>query len=621
MEPMHNLLKRQVRRHLEAVDTFPGEWLAFLAAVNDAYLQSDTDRAMLERSLELSSLELHVANSAMRAVYERLIESSADGIFAFDRECRFTVWNPAMEQFFGVNKVHALGKCAFEVFPSINSIERDRLFFDTLEGRTVTIDDWSPVTTQAGGQVYYEVQLSPLLTEAGSITGGLAIIRDITRRKQAEEALQHQALHDPLTDLPNRPLLLKRIAEALLEDEQVRGGMALLMLDLDRFKEVNDTFGHQCGDQLLQQVGCRLSRAVSTAATVARLGGDEFAVFLPSADEASVQLVASALSTALEEPFLVEAYPLQVEVSIGAALYPAHGIDPLTLLRRADVAMYTAKRAHRGYALYDARQDQFSPYRLALLGDLRKAIATHELRLYYQPKADLKTGLVYSVEALLRWQHPTHGFIPPDQFIPLAEQTGLIGPLTHWVVETAVQQCRRWLDGGLDLSVAVNLSMWNLRDASLPDTIAGLLTKYRVPPRFLCIEITESAVMGDAEHTLQVLNRLFALGVRIAIDDYGTGYASLSYLKHLPADELKIDRSFVQHMAENRADQAIVQSTVNMAHSLGQRVVAEGVEDQATWNMLVAFRCDIAQGFYLSRPVPAQDLEYWLDKRKEAVAL
>jgi diguanylate cyclase (GGDEF)-like protein len=422
---------------------------------------------------------------------------------------------------------------------------------------------------------------------------------------------------DALTGLPNRRLLLERIGEALLIAKQRGDSMALLMLDLDRFKEINDTFGHQLGDQLLQQVGRRLSQAIDATVTVARLGGDEFAVFLSHADETNAQQVASALGAALEEPFLVAGYPLHIEVSIGAALYPIHGNDPLTLLRRADVAMYIAKRGHKEYALYDASHDQYTPRRLALLGDLRKAIATNELRLYYQPKAELRTGQVKSVEALIRWQHPTHGFIPPDQFIPLAEQTGLITPLTHWVLETAVQQCKRWLDAGLDLGVAVNLSMWNLRDVGLPDTIANLLTRHSVPPHLLCVEITESAVMTDAEHTLQVLNRLSALGVCISIDDYGTGYASLSYLKRLPADELKIDRAFVQHLATDRADQAIVQSTVNLAHNLGMHVVAEGVEDQATWNLLDALGCNIVQGYYLSRPVPAQNLEHWLGERNE----
>jgi len=494
MEPMHKLVKRQVKRQLGETETLPGAWQAFLAAVNEAYVQADADRTMLERSLELSSRELLLAN----------------------------------------------------------------------------------------------------------------------------ETLQHQALHDPLTDLPNRQLLLTRIAEAVLVAQRCGSGMVLLMLDLDRFKEVNDTFGHQLGDLLLQQVGRRLCQAVDATATVARLGGDEFAVFLPTADEACAQEVALALGRALEASFLIEGYPLQVEASIGIALHPTHGSDALTLFRHADVAMYVAKQRHEGCTLYDIRHDKFSPRRLALLGDLRQAIATDELRLYYQPKAELQTGLVKSVEALVRWQHPTHGFIPPDQFIPLAEQTGLIEPLTRWVVETAVAQCRRWMESGVTLSVAVNLSVWNLRDGSLPDTIADLLTRYGVPPTLLCCEITESAVMTDAEHALQVLQRLFAMGVRIAVDDYGTGYASLSYLKRLPADELKIDRAFVQHLTTDQADQAIVRSTVNMAHSLGIRVVAEGVEDLATWDALAALKCDIAQGYFLSRPVPAWDLEHWLHAREEA---
>lgn len=269
----------------------------------------------------------------------------------------------------------------------------------------------------------------------------------------------------------------------------------------------------------------------------------------------------------------------------------------------------------------DAKRDNYSPRRLALLSDLRNAIAAHTLHLYYQPKAELNTGLVKGVEALTRWQHPQYGFIPPDQFIPLAEQSGLIEPLTRWVLETAIAQCQHWLKSGLKLSVAVNLSMLNLLNANLPAAIAGLLAKYKVPPHLLCCEITESAVMIDKEHTIQVLHRLRELGIHISIDDYGTGYASLSYLKLLPADELKIDRAFVQHMAEDYSDQAIVQSTVNLAHSLGMHVVAEGVEDQASWNLLASLGCDLAQGYYLSRPVPAQTLRRWLNQRNKAAAV
>ena len=474
---------------------------------------------------------------------------------------------------------------------------------------------------------------------------GLVLVRQIVAMRElhtlyinndalasANRQLEVQATHDPLTGLPNRSLLWTRIQLVSPSARRDHHWATLLILNLDRFKEVNDTFGHQLGDQLLRQVGERLCQSVDPAVTVSRIGGDEFAVFLPETDETTALQVVAQLNIALEEPFLIGEYPLQIEASTGIALYPAHGNDPVTLCQHADVAMYLAKQSPERYAFYDARYDHDSPRRLALLGDLRKAIANSELRLYYQPKAELQTGLVKGVEALVRWQHPTEGFIAPDQFIPLAEQTGLITPLTRWVVETAIRQCREWLAAGLELRVAVNLSMRNLRDASLPDTIADLLAQYRVPPRLFCCEITESAVMADLEHTLHVLNCLVALEVPIAIDDYGTGYASLSYLKRLPVSELKIDRSFVQHLTTDQADQAIVRSTVSMAHNLGFQVVAEGVEDQATWNLLASFKCDIAQGYYLSRPIPPQDLVRWLaarqkggehglEDRKEAVAL
>jgi diguanylate cyclase len=390
---------------------------------------------------------------------------------------------------------------------------------------------------------------------------------------------------------------------------------------LDRFKEINDTFGYSHGDFLLQQVGIRLRKAMSISDSVARLGSDEFAILLPSADEESARQVASKLCAVLDEPCMVAGFPLQVEASIGIALYPAHGSDALALMRHADIAMYSAKRIHEGYVIYNAQHDDLdSARRFALIGALRHAISANELTLYYQPKADLKTGTLRSVEALARWQHPIYGFVPPDQFIPLAEQTGLITPLTQWVLETAIRQCGDWLRTGLDLCVAVNLSMWNLREATLPDTIARLLEHYKVPARLLRVELTESAIMTDTELALDVLKGLSALGIRMSIDDFGTGYSSLSYLKRLPVDELKIDRSFVQHMATIEKDATIVQSTVTMAHGLGLQVVAEGVEDLATWHLLAAINCDIAQGYYMSRPLPAADLERWLRSTQQTVA-
>src|SRR5579875_51778 len=478
-----------------------------------------------------------------------------------------------------------------------------------LAGETLTVQ------TEIHGRVF-EVRLVPLRNEQNEVTSILGVAIDITERKQAEAQLLYQSQYDALTDLPNRILLLERLEQAIIAPRQARQSVALLMMDLDHFKEINDTFGHIHGDILLQQVAERLRQSVGETATVARPGGDEFALLLPVTDKAEVVQTVEKVHAALDAEFTIRGYPLRVDASIGIALSPEHGQDTLTLLRRADMALYTAKRSHESYAFYDAANDQYSPRRLALIGALRKAITSNELILYYQPKADTHSGVVRGVEALLRWQHPIYGFLSPDLFIQLAEQTGLITPLSAWVLDTALKQCRAWLRSGLELSVAVNLSMWNLRDASLPDTIAALLQAYCIAPRLLCIELTESAVMADTERTLDVLSRLSTLGVRISVDDFGTGYSSLFYLKRLPVNELKIDKSFVQHMSEVEADAAIVRSTVELAHSLGLHVVAEGVEDHVTLQLLRDLGCDTVQGYYMSRPLPPHDFERWLRETK-----
>lgn len=453
-----------------------------------------------------------------------------------------------------------------------------------------------------------------------AIQGFVINARDVTEQLAMQDILKHQASHDALTDLPNRTLLLQHLEQTIAAIEHsteytddAERSVALLTMDIDRFKEINDTFGHHHGDLLLQEVSVRLHNVGDKYAMVARLGGDEFALLISATDMTTrVQQIVAEIATIFEEPFIIEEHPLLVQASIGVALYPTHGSDALTLLRRADVAMYNAKEAHLGHMLYDPAQDTYSPRRIALIGALRNAIANNELQLYYQPKVDIQTGNVHSVEALIRWQNPEFGFVPPDQFIPLAEQTGLIAPLTLWVLETAACQCGAWLRAGLELSIAVNLSMWDLRNATLPNTIYALLNRYALPPHLLHVELTESAVMNDVEHTLDILNRLSQLGIEIAIDDFGTGYSSLTYLKRMPITELKIDRSFVMHMADAEVDATIVQSTVTMAHSLGLKVVAEGVEDEKTWHLLESFHCDTAQGYYMSRPVVPQDLEKWL---------
>ncbi len=478
-----------------------------------------------------------------------------------------------------------------------------------LSGETLTVQ------TEIKEQVF-EVRLVPLRDEQDEVTGILGVAIDITGRKQAEEQLLYQSQHDALTDLPNRILLMERLEQAITTSRQEEKYVALVMMDLDHFKEINDTFGHAHGDLLLQQVAERLRQSAGETATVARLGGDEFALLLAVTGKAETLQIVEKVRVSLDAEFTIRGYPLRVEASMGIALYPEHGQDALTLLRRSDMALYSAKRAHENYAFYDAANDQYSPRRLALIGALRKAITSNELILYYQPKADTRTGFVQGVEALLRWQHPIYGFLSPDLFIPLAEQTGLITPLSAWVLETALKQCREWLRSGLELSISVNLSMWNLRDVALPDTIATLLQTYCIPAPLLCIELTESAVMADTERTLDVLSRLSALGVQISIDDFGTGYSSLFYLKRLPVNELKIDRSFVQHMSDVEADAAIVRSTVELAHSLGLHVVAEGVEDQTTWQLLRTLGCDTVQGYYMSRPLPSHDFERWLHETK-----
>jgi diguanylate cyclase (GGDEF)-like protein len=444
-----------------------------------------------------------------------------------------------------------------------------------------------------------------------------AIIAQLTLRYIAAGArktaqLQHQALHDLLTDLPNRTLLGDRLQQALLTARHADAPLALLVLDLDRFKEINDTLGHHYGDLLLQQVGPRLASAVRTMDTVARMGGDEFAIVLPGVGAEGATAVAARLAQALERPFVLEGHNFDIGVSIGIALYPEHGEEADVLLRRADVAMYVAKRAGIAQAIYAAEQDPNSADRLALISELRRAIEHDELALYVQPKLDLRSGRVSGVEALVRWVHPRRGLVAPDQFIPLAEQTGLIRSLSRWVLDAALRQCRDWQSAGLRIPVAVNLSMRDLHDLALPDIVAELLATRGVAPDRLRLEITESSLMVDPARAMLIVGRLHAMGVRISIDDFGTGYSSLAYLKQLAVDELKIDRSFVRQLATDGSDAAIVRSTIALAHDLGLTVVAEGVEDRATWDLLAAYGCDSTQGYLVSRPLPASEFADWL---------
>jgi diguanylate cyclase (GGDEF)-like protein len=441
-----------------------------------------------------------------------------------------------------------------------------------------------------------------------------------TKHQAAEN--QHQALHDSLTGLPNRTLLRDRTDQVIHQADRELVPAALLLLDLDRFKEVNDTLGHHYGDELLVQVGERLRSRLREVDTVARLGGDEFAILLPRIQTAEGAVaVAGKLQAAFDEPFTLEDLALDVEASIGVALYPEHGSDPDELLQHADIAMYVAKDTHAGFVLFDPKQDQHSPRRLALLGELRRAIDHQQLILHYQPKVNAHTGQMLGVEALVRWQHPEHGLLPPGEFIPLAERTGLIGPLTNYVLDAALRQCRDWRQAGHELAVAVNVSARSLLDLAFPDQVAGLLARWELPARLLVVEITESTIMADPTHALEILSRLNIMGVQVAIDDFGTGYSSMAHLKTLPVHELKIDRSFVSQMTSDTRDAVIVRSTVDLGRNLGLRVVAEGVEDVVTLRELDALGCNAIQGYYISRPVPGDDLIYWLEQHQAATPI
>jgi len=429
--------------------------------------------------------------------------------------------------------------------------------------------------------------------------------------------LEYQALHDSLTGLPNRTLLLDRLQQAIFTARREHNRLALLIMDLDGFKEVNDTVGHQIGDSLLKEVGVRLLMTIREMDTVARLGGDEFAVLLPDSNDIRAMKVAAKMRESLEEVFEIDDLRLHIGASVGVAVYPENGARAETLIQRADVAMYVAKRNKSGQALYNPKEDQHSVGRLALMSDLRHALDIDSLQLHYQPKIDIKLDKVIGVEALLRWNHPKFGAIPPDELIPLAEQTGLIKPLTRWVLNHAIKQTKSWLQDDIIFPVAINLSVYNLQDMEFIDQLKTSLTYHDLPTKYLSLEITESAMMANPAHAVEILKQLESMGIKISIDDFGTGFSSLSYLKQLPVYELKIDKSFVMDMTTDDDDAIIVRSTIELAHNLGLMVVAEGVESKEIWYLLEMLGCDMAQGMYLGAPMSVTALEKWFAKRNK----
>jgi len=433
-----------------------------------------------------------------------------------------------------------------------------------------------------------------------------------TQLKELYDNLENLAFTDHLTKLPNRSLFHERLRQAIENAKRDYKPFALFLMDLDRFKDINDTLGHQVGDELLQQVAVRLRTKLRSIDTLARMGGDEFAVLLPMVNEKHAAMAARMLLQALRTPFQVADQTLDVGASIGVALYPDHGVDADLLIQRADVAMYAAKHSNSGHAFYDGKLDHHSPTRLTMLGELRHAVEQEQFVLYFQPKVNLKTYQVTGVEALARWNHPRENLVLPDIFIPLLEQTGLIRGLTPWVLNESLRQGQALQDQGLPISISMNLSVRDLQDPYLADAFAEQLEALQISPRWLELEITESAVMTDPDRAFEVLTRLSSMGLRIAIDDFGTGYSSLSYLKKLPVSTIKIDKSFVIGMTRNENDAAIVRTSIDLGHNLGLEVVAEGVETEDVLKRLGELGCDTAQGHYISRPLSTDEFTEWL---------
>jgi len=439
--------------------------------------------------------------------------------------------------------------------------------------------------------------------------------------QRRSKKLHRMATTDELTGLANREQFRARVNEKIEAIDDPDASFGVLLMDLNRFKEINDTLGHHYGDVLLGELGPRLAACVGAGGLVARLGGDEFGI-LPRAEDGdltALEALVAKLLEFVEQPFVADELSLEVGASVGIARFPADGDNADSLLRCADIAMYAAKDKHTGWRLYEADQDRHTLQRLQTISDFRHALQSDQIVVHYQPILDLADRRVRGAEGLVRWQHPRLGLLAPGAFIPAVEQTELIGPLTRHVLESAIAQCAAWRRAGGDLCVSVNLSVRNLLDRSLPEDLERMLWTYHLPPSALRLEITESMIMSDPERALATVTRLTDLGVRLSVDDFGTGHSSLANLRRLPIDELKIDRSFVTPMLSEESDLVIVRSTINLAHDLGLRITAEGVEDAATLERLASLGCDHVQGFHLSRPIPAVQFDGWIEKAHSAL--
>jgi diguanylate cyclase (GGDEF)-like protein len=549
------------------------------------------------------------------ARYRTLIDQSSDLVAVVDRDGLASFVSPSVDRLLAstLGSPFTPSPCdgVLNIVSAVDQPDRTKLLraLETAASGSVSAGQFRFTGDQ--GTSTFQITLQDLTADP-SVNGLVLTGHDVTESLELHQEMEHRSLHDTLTGLPNRALLSDRFEQALRGAERDGTSVGLLLLDLDRFKEVNDTFGHHHGDELLRQIGPRLASVLRGGDTIARLGGDEFAVLLPDVHGVEdATKVATALLTSLALPFLVEGVDLDVEASVGVVISGVHGKDALTLMQHADIAMYVAKAQHSGVVTYDPTSDGHSATKLALVGDLRRALDCNELVLYYQPQISISTGDLVGAEALVRWQHPVRGLVFPDEFIPVAENTGLIKPLTRHIMNLALAQARVWLDAGRPLPIAVNLSARNLHDHQFADMVSELLAIHGVPPDLLELEATETAIMVDPEGARLMMEKLSALGVRLSIDDFGAGYTSLSQLTSMPIREIKIDRSFIMTMADVPGNAVIVRSVVDLGHNLGLTLVAEGVENEHSMTALAGLGCDVAQGYHLSRPIPVTAFDAW----------
>jgi diguanylate cyclase (GGDEF)-like protein len=434
-----------------------------------------------------------------------------------------------------------------------------------------------------------------------------------TKADSLEYQAKYSATHDLCTDLPNRSLFYDRVEQAISLAKDRNKKLSVLLLEVSNFKEVNDTLGLNSSDLILKQIATRLQSVILGTDSVARIDGNLFSILLPNTEHQNASIIlAKNIQKALEPAFKVERLSLAIHTNIGIVNYPEHGDDVDTLVQKAGVALFMANQTHEGYIVYSPSYDDHSPRRLTLMNELRQALENNQLQLFYQPKISVPSGSLYGAEALVRWMHPRHGMISPDEFVPMAERTRVIKHLTFWVLKQSFEHCSDWHKQGLDITISVNLSSKDLHDPELPDIVAGIAASTGIEPNWIMLEITESSIMNDPERALIIINRLHQMGYKFSIDDFGTGYSSLAYLKKIPLTELKIDKSFVFDVIKSESDAVIVNATINLAHNLGLQVTAEGVENEDVLEKLARFKCDLVQGYHFSKPLAFEDFHQWM---------